>query len=229
MESEQMTVHKFDHKIQLTILKEKTMHALKQLIKHLEVSRVLYSEAIKEALTCVDRSGFVRDDLQRFAYDDSALPIAEGQTISQPTTVVFMLELLDVKKGQTVCDIGAGSGWVSCLIGLLVGKKGHVYAYERNKTVGEIGKENVEKNGAENVTYAIGNAAKLWHKHAPYDRIYSGAAFETIPKDLLQQLAIGGILVTPTQDGNIRTISRQGENDFVENAYYGFTFVPFVE
>lgn len=204
-------------------------NSLRELIDHLEDSGVLKSENIKQALLGVDRRKYVPARLEELAYSDSPLVLAEGQTISQPTTVVFMLELLGLQSGHKVLDIGGGSGWVSALMGYLVGPKGHIYAYEINDVIGMIGQENIEKNGVKNVTYKIIHAAQAWDDNAPYDRIHSGAAFKELPMDLKQKLAIGGIMVAPTQDGYVKKITRISETEFEEEEHYGFAFVPFVE
>ena len=199
-----------------------------ELIKYLKISGVLKSSLIENALRKVDRVGFVRDELKDEAYFDQPLRIAENQTISQPTTVAIMLEMLDVKSGQKVLDIGAGSGWVSCLLGELVGGSGEVLAFEINEKVGKIGQKNVKNFGAKNVRYVVGDAGKHWGKNESFDRIYSGAGFDEIPEDLKKQLGVGGVLVAPTQDGFMRKITRIGEDELSEEKQFGFSFVPFV-
>lgn len=177
----------------------------------------------------MDRKYFVPEALVDYAYDDNALPLREGQTISQPTTVVIMLELLDTQQGQKVLDIGAGSGWTACLLARLVGLKGQVYAFEINEAVGQMGLENIRDFGAPiNVYYEIAAAQDRWKENAPYDRIHSGAAFEKLPQKLKESLKIGGILVAPTKDGYVRKITRESEDSFNEEKHYGFAFVPFV-
>lgn len=201
--------------------------SLERLTNNLKEDGTLKNEAIKSALLKVDRAAFVPPFLKSRAYDDIALPLVEGQTISQPTTVVFMLELLDLKSGDRVLDIGAGSGWTSCLLGEIIGKNGAVFAYEINKMVGSFGLSNIRNFGAKNVSYEIGDAAVFWEEHAPYDKIHAGAAFEKVPKELLLQLEIGGIFVGPTKEQEIRKIIRSSKNEFKEEIYPGFVFVPF--
>ena len=204
------------------------INSLNSLIEHLESQGVLNSKNLKQALQKVDRKNFVPKNLKAVAYSDQAMPLTEGQTISQPTTVVFMLEKLKVESGQKVLDIGAGSGWVSCILGELAGETGEIFAYEINKEVGKIGEKNVKEFGLKNVHYFITDAAKDWQKNAPYDRIHSAAAFGKIPEDLKQALNIGGILVAPTADGYIRKITRVKKDEFKEEEFYGFVFVPFI-
>jgi len=204
------------------------INPLNLLIGHLESQGVLSSKKLKQVLQKVDRKNFVPENLKAMAYSDQALPLTAGQTISQPTTVVFMLERLKVEPGQKILDIGAGSGWASCILGELAGDKGEVFAYEINKEVGKLGEKNVKEFGLKNIHYFITDAAKAWQKNAPYDRIHSAAAFEKIPEDLKQALKIGGILVAPTADGYMRKITRVAKDEFKEEKYYGFVFVPFI-
>lgn len=207
-----------------------------KLITRLKNSGVLKSSQIEKALLKIDRKYFVPDDLQQHAYSDRPLLLAEGQTISQPTTVVFMLELLDVQPGNKVLDIGAGSGWVSCLMAYLAGEKAKVYAYEINNRVGVMGKKNIEKYSTKKawgfnprIRYEVVSAANKWKESAPYDRIHSGAGFNEIPEDLKKCLKVGGALVAPTQDGHINKITRKSEDEFEEERFYGFVFVPFLD
>lgn len=205
------------------------MKNLNELIIHLKTSGVLKSEKIERALIEVDRKDFVRLEFLQNCYKDIALPFADNQTISQPTTVVFMLELLNIKLEQKILDIGAGSGWVTCLLAELVGPKGKVYGFEINKKMGELGLKNIQKFNYKNICYKISDASKEWQKHSLYDRVHCAAAFSKIPQDLLDQLKIGGILVAPTQNGCIKKITRISKSKFQEQSFFGFSFVPFIE
>lgn len=199
-----------------------------QLIHHLQTSGILKSEEIKKALEKVPREEFVPPQLKSAAYDDHPLPIGEGQTISQPTTVVFMLELLEVQNDHQVLEIGAGSGWQTALLAELTGPTGQVSGFEILSGVGKFGQNNLAKFNFPQANYFITDAQKAWEKFGPYDRIISGAAFTTIPKDLKQQLKIGGRLVTPTQENDVRLIRRKDKHNFEETTYPGFIFVPIV-
>jgi protein-L-isoaspartate(D-aspartate) O-methyltransferase len=205
------------------------LSSLWQIISFLEKKGILCSSGIKDALIKVDRRKFIPSAYREYAYSDEALPIGFEQTISQPSTVVFMLELLNVGSGQKVLDIGAGSGWVRCLLAELVGEQGHVYAFEINEKIGKIGLRNINKFGKNRVMYRIIDAAKYWDAYALYDRIHVAAAFEKIPEKLLSQLKIKGILVAPTQDGNLWKITKTKEGEYKKEKFYGFSFVPFVE
>jgi len=201
----------------------------KELVRHLEEQELLNNKRLKEAFLKVDRVNFVSKFLREKAYFDQPLPIGAQQTISQPTTVAFMLNLLKVKEGDKVLDIGAGSGWTSCLLGYLVGKQGRVFAYEINLKVGAKGKNNVQRFKVENVIYRIEAAEKNWEKNAPYDRILASASFSKIPLVLKNQLKPQGVLVAPTQKNDIRRITRISQDVFQEKIFPGFVFVPFLE
>jgi len=203
------------------------MNSNEDLVASLSAQNILRSTLLKKAFLSVDRALFVPESMHDHAYADIALPLVSGQTISQPTTVAIMLELLELAEDQKVLDIGAGSGWVSCLIAKCVGQRGQVFAYEKDQTVGQLGLQNIQKIKNKNVSYFIANAAKNWQSHGPFDRIHSGAAFTKIPADLPQQLKIGGILVAPTQGGYMHKICRPATNKFSEQKIYGFAFVPF--
>ncbi len=205
------------------------MQSLEQLILHLKRSGVLKSFSIENALRAVDRKNFVSTETKSFAYEDRALKTFKNQTISQPTTVVFMLELLDLEQGDRVLDIGAGSGWVSCLIASIVGKEGFVDAFELEEVVGVFGLKNIKRSGFENINYQIKDAGESWRRRILYDKIYAGAAFREVPTDLASSLKIGGIFVGPTQDGFIVKIMKKSRKKILVEAYPGFSFVPFIE
>jgi protein-L-isoaspartate(D-aspartate) O-methyltransferase len=202
------------------------METNKQLIQSLGQAGVLESKKIREALLKFSREQFVPQELVAHAYEDAPLPIGQGQTISQPFTVLFMLKLLDVKQGDNILEIGAGSGWQTALLSHLAGKEGRVWAYEINETVGEFGKQNLAKFKLSNVDYIIDDAVCHWERHAPYERIIGGAAFGKIPHELKKLLSIGGRLVAPTQAQDVRLITRKNNSQFDEDVFYGFVFVP---
>ena len=104
---------------------------MEELVRSLKNSGVLKTAQLVEAFLKADRKNFVPENLKDLAYLDEALPIGEGQTISQPYTVAFMLELLEPQSGQTLMDVGYGSGWTTALLAQIVGDAGRVYAFER--------------------------------------------------------------------------------------------------
>lgn len=204
------------------------LNSLNDLILDIKNQGILKSKNIQNALGKIDRIDFIPEKQKKFAYMDIPLEIAENQTISQPSTVVFVLELLNIQISNHVLDIGAGSGWVSALMAYLTGYIGDIYAYEINKNVGKIGSTNIKNQKIETVHYFIENASKDWYKNSPYDRIYSGASFESIPESLLKNLKNGGILVAPLRDGNIVKIIKKSQKNFDTQTFSGFSFVPFI-
>ena len=196
------------------------------LIRYLEESDLLKSPKLKIALQKNPRELFVGKKNLSIAYLDSALSIGFNQTISQPTTVVIMLELLDVCKDQKILEIGYGSGWQTAILAELDGDKGCVYAFEIIHEIANFGENNLAKLDFKNIkTYHTDYSDKL-NQIGKVDRIISGAAFEKIPKDLKQILNIGGRLVVPTHQHDIRLIIRKSTNQYIENIFPGFVFVP---
>jgi len=205
------------------------MTTLDSLIEHLRSQNLLNNSALEAAFREIDRAVFLPPEQLAYAYEDRALPLRAGQTISQPSTVALMLNLLDLQKGQRILDIGAGSGWASCVLTYLTGETGEVFAYEINPEVGQLGQQNIAHYDFSNLHYTIDDASQHWHHHAPYDRIHAAAAFETIPEALPHLLSIDGLLVAPTQDNEILRITRTNENDCTTEHFPGFVFVPFLE
>src|SRR5665647_107594 len=118
---------------------------MSRLVNNLIRNGYLKTDAIIDAFSDVHRIEFIPDDLASQAEADIALPIGYGQTISQPLTVAFMLELLNPQAGQKILDVGSGSGWTTALLAFVVGEKGKVVALERIKELVEFGKKNVQK------------------------------------------------------------------------------------
>ena len=191
----------------------------------------LRTDNIIEAFANVSRIEFVPSDIELQADIDMPLSIGYGQTISQPTTVAIMLELLDPRSGQKILDIGSGSGWTTALLSYIVGKEGKVIALETVKELCDWGRKNADKMGfvkegiAEfyNIDGSKGNEAR-----APYDRILVSATANEVPQELRDQLKIGGKLVIPIKNC-LHYIERKGEDNYYEEEYPGFTFVPLVK
>lgn len=200
----------------------------KELVESLKRKDILKSPDIIKAFLDVDRRDFVADMFKDESYEDYALPTFEGQTISQPQVVSFMLEKLKVRAGDKILDIGAGSGWVATLLATLTGKDGFVWAYEIKKDVGKFGQENIKKYPFKNYSYIIGDVKAMWAENAPYDKIVSGAAFPYIEEDFYKHLKEGGIAVIPTVDNEIVVVKKDKNGKIHRESYYGFVFVPLV-
>lgn len=199
----------------------------KQLIDELVREGVLKTPAIIDAFKSVDRRNFVLPEHKDEAYADSAFPIGYGQTISQPYTVAFMLELLQPQKGDRILDIGSGSGWTTALLAHIVGKDGFVYGVERVPELVAFGKQNLAKTFFENAEITEAGETLGLPRHAPYKKILVSAADTRVPEELTEQLERGGILVIPVL-GGIEKIEKDAEGETAGARYEGFRFVPLV-
>lgn len=199
-----------------------------ELIRELKVKGVLRSPAIEAALRAVDRAQFVPKQLRPSAYIDEALPIGFGQTISQPYTVLFMLQKLDVHRGQAVLEIGYGSGWQTALLAHLVGERGRVYAVEIVSELCEFGKENVGHFSrlANRVTFFCQNAATDI-PDVLFDRIIAAADVREVPTVWRERLKEGGTMLYPSRGSLVKEIKMPNGMWKVER-YGGFVFVPFI-
>lgn len=192
----------------------------------------LYEKGIRDervlaAINAVPRHLFIDSALHSKAYEDTALPIALGQTISQPFTVAVQSEMLQVKRGDKVLEIGTGSGYqaaVLCEMGAAV------YSIERHRGLYERARLILEELGYRAIL-KCGDGTLGWSAYAPYDGIVVTAGAPVIPDNLKQQLAIGGRLVIPVGDSekqNMYRIIRESENKFIEEQYDHFRFVPLI-
>lgn len=192
----------------------------------------LKTPEIIEAFKKIDRVNFVPEEYKNDVYVNAPLPIGFNQTISQPLTVAFMLELLEPKYGDKILDIGAGSGWVTAILAYIIGEKGKVVGIERVPELTEMAKTNVSKydfikNGIVEILFADG--CKGYKKEAPYDRIIAGASAECeVPPAWKKQLKIGGRIVSPVGN-SIVVIDKIARNKYNKKEHFGFSFVPLVK
>lgn len=204
---------------------------MKSLVKELKSKGFLTNKRIEKAFLEVDRADFVRDDHLNFAYQDKPLPIGEGQTISQPSVVAFMIENLSPKEGDKVLDIGSGSGWTTAILANLVGGSGKVIALEIIPELKRMGQKNVSKYSylkKQVVSFFEADGRDGFPKKAPYDKILTSAALsseEDPPEEWINQLVNGGIIVYPKGDSIYKLKKENGLN---RKKYLGFKFVPLV-
>lgn len=200
-----------------------------RLIEQLIKEGYLKSPRIIEAFKKVRRADFVRGEDIDFADGYNApLSIGFGQTISQPLTVAFMLELLQPEKGDRVLDVGSGSGWQTALLCQIVGKDGFVYAVERIPELKEFGENNIKKYNFKNVEFICGDGSAGLSGKAPFDKIVAAAAADEIPLAWKKQLKTGGRLVAPVKN-SIWLLVKRGRGEFEEEEHPGFVFVPLIK
>lgn len=196
------------------------------LINHLIETNAMHSQNIIDAFLNVDRADFVLDANDYAVYADHPLPIGHEQTISQPTTVAMMLEMLRPNEGQKVLDIGSGSGYTTALLAYIVGDKGSVTGLERVPYLVKYGNDNLKKYGWKNVKI-IQSENGLGLVGETFDRILVSAAANEFPLKLTQQLNIGGKLVIPVKN-SIFEITKKEDGELQGVEHYGFTFVPLI-
>ena len=191
-------------------------------------SRMISNDSVLDAFMAVPRELFVDPAYRDESYADHPLPIFCGQTISQPTTVILMLQLLDVLPGQRVLEIGTGSGYNAALLAKLAGT---VVTVERHEKLAELARENLKLAGLENVVVIAGDGKKGCARLAPYDRIIVTAAAYQVPPQLKDQLAVGGFLVAPvgaTHGCEMLKLCKTSPEHFQASSHGLFSFVPLI-
>jgi len=156
--------------------------------------RGIADQAVLRAMDEVPRAVFVADEFSGAAHEDRALPIACGQTISQPYVVAYMTEKLGVARDHRVLEVGTGSGYQAAVLSRLAGE---VVSIERYRTLAEAARARLAKLGYDNVEIVVGDGLAGWPERAPYDRIMVTAAAERMPETLVDQLAEGGVMLLP--------------------------------
>jgi len=183
---------------------------------------------VLKAIETVPRHFFLDSSFIEFAYEDRAFPIGFGQTISQPYTVAYQTQLLQIRKGDKVLEVGTGSGYQACVL-LEMGAK--VYTIERQKSLYARTKAFLPTIGYKPKMY-YGDGYKGLPSFAPFDKIIVTAGAPYVPEDLLKQLVIGGNLIIPVGSGEMqimKSIIRTGENDFDKKDHGTFRFVPLLK
>ena len=199
----------------------------KIMVKTQIIARGIKDKRVINAMGDIPRQEFVPKDLKNYAYDDGPLPIAEGQTISQPYMVALMTECLELRGTEKVLEVGTGSGYQAAVLSLLAKK---VYTIEIIETLAQTAKKTLEKLKIKNVETILGNGSIGYIKEAPYDRIIVTAAAKEVPEELKKQLKDNGILVIPVGAGYIQILLKitKKKNKFIEESITPCRFVPLV-
>ncbi len=200
----------------------------KQLIDKLIADGVLTTPNVIDAFSSIDRKDFVLPENEYEAYFDYPIPIGYEQTISQPFTVAFMLNLLQPKNGDKVLDVGSGSGWTTALLGSMVGNTGSVYGVERFPELVTFGKSNIAKYPKLHTEILKSKDNLGLPDIAPFNKILVSASSDELPKELIEQLHIGGTMIIPIRNAiwKITHISKT-KNDIEK--FEGFAFVPLIK
>lgn len=189
------------------------------------ISRGIKDRRVLNAMRKIPRHLFMNESLWFKAYDDAAIPVGEGQTISQPYMVAIMTELLEMKGVEKVLEIGTGSGYQAAILAEL---SREVYTIERIQSLSDKAGEVIRNLGYENIHLNVGDGTLGWPEATPFDRILITAGSPDIPKPLLGQLSEGGVLLAPVGDRFsqqlVRVIKQKGE--FLREYHTPCVFVP---
>jgi protein-L-isoaspartate(D-aspartate) O-methyltransferase len=211
----------------LTCAQADNWQALRQQMVDTQIrAREVRSEAVLQAMARVPRHLFVPESVRPYAYEDRPLPIGRGQTISQPYIVGYMTDVLQLEPAHRVLEIGTGSGYQAAVLADIAT---HVYSIEIVPELAEGARRALTDAGYRNVDVRTGNGYLGWPDRAPFDRIIVTAAPPTIPTALVDQLAVGGIMVIPvgTDYQEIVVISRTAQG-VTEKRTIPVRFVPMV-
>ena len=193
------------------------------------LARGIRDPLVIAALRKVPREAFVPKGERRHAFEDRPLPIGGGQTISQPYIVAFMVEALELRGGEKVLEIGAGSGYAAAVLAEIAGE---VYAIERIGELAERATFNLQKAGYPNVHVRHADGTEGWAEAAPFDAILVSASAPAIPASLKAQLKVGGRLVVPVGPSadaqELRRVRRTSEREFAEETLAEVRFVPLI-
>jgi protein-L-isoaspartate(D-aspartate) O-methyltransferase len=198
-----------------------------KLAKQLE-EKGITDKRVLEVIKTIPRHLFLDSSFEDFAYQDKAFPIAAGQTISQPYTVAYQTQLLQVKKDDKILEIGTGSGYQTAVLCLLGAK---VFSVERQNELFKITSTLLPKLGIRPKHLSFGDGYKGLPNHAPFDSIIVTAGAPIIPKPLMAQLKIGGKLLIPLGENEqiMTMLIRKNETQFEKHEFGDFKFVPLLE
>jgi protein-L-isoaspartate(D-aspartate) O-methyltransferase len=184
---------------------------------------------VLDAMRRVPREAFVESGFEEFAYEDAPLPIGEDQTISQPYIVALMIEAAEVKPGDNVLEVGAGSGYAAAVMSQIADR---VHAIERHPSLGALARRRFRKLGYDNIELRVGDGTRGWPEAAPFDAILVAAGGPEVPPALKQQLAIGGRLVIPVGEEErhqtLIKLTRKSDAEFEEENLGAVAFVPLI-
>jgi protein-L-isoaspartate(D-aspartate) O-methyltransferase len=189
-------------------------------------SKGITDEKVLHAIERIPRHFFLDSAFDEVAYEDKAFPIAEKQTISQPYTVAYQTQLLEVKSFDKVLEIGTGSAYQACV---LADMGAQVYTIERQKKLFDTNKNFAFIRKYPNIKFFYGDGYEGLPTFSPFDKVLITAAAPDVPKKLVDQMKVGGIMVIPVGTGDVQVMKRyikQIDSSLVEEVYDRFSFVP---
>lgn len=205
-------------------------YARARMVERQIARRGIREEAVLQAMREVPREAFIDESLAEFAYEDTPLPIEAGQSISQPYIVARMIEAAEVKPGERVLEIGAGSGYAAAVMSRIAAE---VYAIERHEELSRLARGRLKRLGYRNVELRTGDGSEGWPEAAPFDAILVAAGGPAIPQTLQQQLKIGGRLIMPVgqmtgEEQRLMRLRRVAADQYEEEDLGGVKFVPLI-
>lgn len=207
-------------------MKQNSLEEKTRLLQELQ-RQGIHDDQVLQAIAEVDRAAFVPEEFRHQAWENIALPIAKGQTISQPYVVAFMSQALRLEPGQRVLEIGTGSGYQAAVLSRLARR---VYSVERIRELQENAEEVFKKLQITNVTTRVMDGTRGWPELGPFPRILVTAAGDSIPVPLLEQLEEGGVLVGPFGSRYAQDIVRitRVKGEFRQEKLLPVRFVPLI-
>ena len=200
----------------------------KQLIETIR-QKGITDESVLTAMINIPRHFFLETALDQIAYEDRAFPIGEGQTISQPYTVAFQTQLLQIKPMEKVLEIGTGSIYQSSVLAEMLA---NVFTIERQKKLFENNKTFIFKSKYPNIKFFYGDGFEGLPTYAPFDKIIITAAAPIVPPKLITQLKVGGLMIIPLDSGDTQRmmrITKNADGSYDEEIFHNFSFVPMLQ
>jgi protein-L-isoaspartate(D-aspartate) O-methyltransferase len=191
--------------------------------------RGIAEQRILDAFLDVPREAFISEEFAHLAYGDHPLPIEAGQTISQPYIVALMIEAADIRAGDKVLEVGAGSGYAAAVISRIAER---VVAIERQHDLVEVARERLQRLGYDNIEIVEGDGTKGCRDHAPFDAILAAASGSHVPRPLVEQLAPNGCIVMPVGEPGwvqeLVKVTKQQDGILKQENLGGVRFVPLI-
>jgi protein-L-isoaspartate(D-aspartate) O-methyltransferase len=200
-----------------------------ELVDDLVSRGVIKTPVVERAFRAVDRARFVPGALRPQAYEDYALPVMRGQTISQPLVVATRTEALELKQGMKVLDVGTGSGYQAAIIAEIVGKKGRVFGVERLPELFDYARQRLASY--KNVELHCGDGSLGWKEKAPFDACVVAAACPRLPEPIAEQTRVGGVIVAPVEGMlwlELAAFKKTGKESLEKRSLMPVVFVPLV-